>query len=167
MRAITPLLSLFFCLDIVTKQRSHPLRTFAADFCAAHYAQSQPSPTRQSALSSAQQVVRNARQSIIEPVLASFDLSSDSLDGEQQLGPDPAHEKEEPCRIGLRNKGGLTLRASGVHVRRDIGDGSADVDIATTDGVLIALPSTSHRIRKAIPHIPPHAPIVHHPKSET
>ncbi|KAN0139477.1 hypothetical protein V8E53_002978 [Lactarius tabidus] len=113
-------------------------------------------------------IVRNARRSIIEPVLASFDLSSDSSsDGEQQVVPDPAHEKEEPRRIRLRNKGGLILRASGVHVRRDIGDESADFDIATTDGVVISLPSTIHRIRKAIPHIPPHAPIIHHPKSET
>jgi hypothetical protein len=41
-------------------------------------------------------------------------------------------------RIHLRNKGGLTLRASGIHIRRDIGDESADVDIATTDGEPVA-----------------------------
>ena len=74
-------------------------------------------------------------------MLASLDLSSDSSDGEQQLAPDPAREKEEQmCRIRLRNQGGLTLRASGVHIRRDIGDESADVDIATTDGASISLP---------------------------
>ncbi|KAF8265683.1 hypothetical protein EI94DRAFT_1804085 [Lactarius quietus] len=41
-------------------------------------------------------------------------------------------------RIHLRNKGGLTLHASGVHIRRDIGDESADVDIATTDGIQLS-----------------------------
>ena len=86
--------------------------------------------------------MRNARRSMIEPVLASFDLSSDSSDGEQlSMAPDPAREKEQLRRIRLRNKGGLTLRASGVHVRRDIGDESADVDIATTDGASVSLPS--------------------------
>jgi hypothetical protein len=128
--------------DLFKGQDPTPLRSFAADLRAVQYARSQPSLTQQSALSSAQQLVRNARRSIIEPVLASFDLSSDSSsDGEQQLAPDPAREKEQLRRIRLRNKGGLTLRASGVHVRRDIGDESADVDIASTDGALISLPS--------------------------
>ena len=77
-------------------------------------------------------------------MLASFELSSDSSDGEQ-LAPEslrPAREKEQLRRIHLRNKGGLTLRASGVHIRRDIGDESADVDIATTDGEPLAVSST-------------------------
>ena len=63
-----------------------------------------------------------------------FDLSSDSSDGEQlSMAPDPAREKEKLRRIRLRNRSGLTLRASGVHIRRDIRDESADVGIATTD----------------------------------
>ena len=74
-------------------------------------------------------------------MLASFDLSSDSSDGEQlSTAPDPAREKEQLRRIRLRNKGGLTLRTSGVHIRRDIGDESADVDIATTDSLPSAEP---------------------------
>jgi hypothetical protein len=73
-------------------------------------------------------------------VLATLDLSYDSSsDGEQT--PDPACERGQLRRIHLRNKGGLTLRASGVHIRRDIGAESADVQIATTDGALISLPS--------------------------
>jgi hypothetical protein len=146
----------FFCLR--TKDPT-PLRTFAADLCSAHYARSQPSPTQQSALSSSQQLVRNARRSIIEPVLASFDLSSDpSSDGEQQLAPDPARKKEQLRRIRLRNKGGLTLRASGVHIRRDIGDESADVDIATTESALISLPPSEPSHSKM--HSP--RPFAHH-----
>ncbi|KAF8265680.1 hypothetical protein EI94DRAFT_1855968, partial [Lactarius quietus] len=81
-------------------------------------------------LQTAQKFVRNSRRSIIEPVLASFELSSDSSDREQLR------------RIHLRNKGGLTLRASGVHIRRNISDESADVDIATTDGDPLAVAST-------------------------
>ena len=49
------------------------------------------------------------------------------------MAPDPAREKEKLRRIRLRNRSGLTLRASGVHIRRDIRDESADVGIATTD----------------------------------
>ncbi|KAH9162313.1 hypothetical protein EDB89DRAFT_2079840 [Lactarius sanguifluus] len=126
--------------DIFKGQDPTPLRAFAADLRAAHYARSQPSTTQQTALSSAQQLVRRARRAIIEPVLASFELSSDSSDGEQ-LAPEnlrPAREREQLRRIHLRNKGGLTLRTSGVHIRRDIGDESADVDIATTDGGPVA-----------------------------
>ena len=69
------------------------------------------------------------------------------------MAPEPALEKEEQLRrIRLRNKSGLTPLASGVHIRRDIGDESADVDIATTDGALISLPpaapSESPRLTK-------------------
>ncbi|KAI9438053.1 hypothetical protein H4582DRAFT_2076646 [Lactarius indigo] len=147
--------------DIFKGQDPTPLRAFAADLRAAHYVRSQPSTTQQTALSSAQQLVRRARRSIIEPVLASFELSSDSSDGEQ-LAPEilrPAREKEQLRRIHLRNKGGLTLRASGVHIRRDIGDESADVDIATTDGVPVAatftpgalVPSASNLVNSKVP----------------
>ena len=159
-----------------------PLRTFAADLRAAHNARSQPSTKQQSALSSAQQLVRNARRKIIEPVLASFELSSDSSDEEQQPAPDRLHstrQKEQLRRIHLR-KSGLTLRASAVHIRCDIEDESADVDIATdgeplasTHGSLITslpspcpaeLPATSAsrvrsprhpRIRRPLPNRPP------------
>ena len=74
---------------------------------------------------------------MIEPLLASFDLSSDSSDGEQlSMVPGPTREKEQLPH----NNGELTLRASGVHIRQGIGDESADVDIATTDGASVSLP---------------------------
>ncbi|KAF8259644.1 hypothetical protein EI94DRAFT_1750964 [Lactarius quietus] len=87
-------------------------------------------------------LVRNTRRSIIEPVLASFELSSDSSD-EEQLAPEslrPAREREQLRRIYLRNKGGLALRTSGVHICRDIGDESADGD-PSTPGAMISVPS--------------------------
>ncbi|KAN0139480.1 hypothetical protein V8E53_002981 [Lactarius tabidus] len=78
-------------------------------------------------------------------VIASFDPSSNlSSDGEQ-LAPVPTREKEQRRRIRLHNKGGLpyALRVyiSAANQARDIEDESADVDIATTDGALISLPS--------------------------
>ena len=76
-----------FCLG--SQKALTLLRTFAVDLHAVHYARSQPSPTRQKALSSDQQLVRNSRQSIIEPTLALCGLSSDSSE-EQQLAPDSA-----------------------------------------------------------------------------
>ena len=82
---------------------------------------------QQSALSSAQQLVRAARRTIIEPVLASFELSSDSSDEEQQ--PTPG-ERDRIRSIHLR-KSRLTVRASGVHILRNMHDESQDVDIAT------------------------------------
>lgn len=60
-------------LSLLTKKGYTPLRVFSADLRAAYYARSQPSQTQQSELSSAQQLVRSARRSIIEPILSSFD----------------------------------------------------------------------------------------------
>jgi hypothetical protein len=119
--------------DLFKGQDPTPLRTFAADLRAVQQARSQPSTKQQSALSSAQQLVRAARRTIIEPVLASFELSSDSSDEEPQPAPDnhrSARERAQIRRVHLR-KGGLTVRASGVHILRNAEDESADVDIAT------------------------------------
>jgi hypothetical protein len=138
----TPLL--FAPLPIFSAKDPTPLRAFAADLRAAHNARSQPSTKQQSALSSAQQLVRTAKRTMIEPVLASFELSSDSSDEEQRPAPDSlrsAREKEQLRRIHLR-KSGLTLRASAVHIRRDIDDESAEVDIATDGEPLISTPSS-------------------------
>ncbi|KAN0139486.1 hypothetical protein V8E53_002987 [Lactarius tabidus] len=99
--------------DLLKGQDPTPLCTFAADLRTAHYVRSQPSSTQSSALSSAKQL---------------------------QLAPNPIREKDQLRRIRLLHEGGLTLRASGVHIHRDIGDETADVDIATTDDALISLP---------------------------
>jgi hypothetical protein len=130
--------SLHFSKNFLAKDPT-PLRTLTADLRAVHHTRSQPSMKQQSALSSAQQLVRTARRTIIEPVLASFELSSDSSDEEQQSAPDNLHSSRERAqlrRIHLR-KSGLTVRASGVHILRDLEDESADVDIAT-DGEPLA-----------------------------
>lgn len=103
---------------------------------------------QQSALSSAQQLVRTARRTIIEPVLASFELSSDSSDEEQQ--PTPG-EREQIRSIHLR-KSRLTVRASGVHILRNMQDESQDVDIATDCEPLA--PSHSSVITSPLPHEP-------------
>jgi hypothetical protein len=125
-----------------------PLRAFAADLRSTHHARSQPSMKQQSALSSAQQLVRTARRTIIEPVLASFELSSDSSDEEQQ--PTPG-EREQIRSIHLR-KSRLTVRASGVHILRNMQDESQDVDIATDCEPLA--PSHSSVITSPLPHEP-------------
>jgi len=125
--------------DLFKGQDPTPLRTFTADLRAAHHARSQPSTKQQSALSSAQQLVRAARRTIIEPVLASFELSSDSSDEEHLPAPDNlrnSHERTPIRRIHLR-KSGLTVRASGVHILRSMEDESADVDIATDGEPLV------------------------------
>ena len=134
-----------------------PLHTFAADLRATHHARSQPSMKQQSALSSAQQLVRTARRTIIEPVLASFELSSDSSDEEQEPAP---REKQQIRRIHLR-KSGLTVRASGVHILRNMQDESQDVDIAmdgepltpTPGNMITSLPPPTEPMAKSVPSI--------------
>ena len=127
-----------------------------------HYARSQPSPTQRSILSPTQQLVQNARRSIIEPVLASFDLSSYSSDGGQlSMALDPAREKEQLRRARLGNKGGLTLGASGVHIRSDIGNGEYRCRCRNDRRRICASPVGS-LLSQCIHYVPPHAPIIHH-----
>lgn len=88
--------------------------------------------------------MRTARRSIIEPVLASFELSSDSSDDEQQPASDNprgARARDQIRHIHLR-KSGLTVRASGVHILRNVEDESADVDIATDGEPVTPTPAT-------------------------
>ena len=144
----TPLLFSFLTINPDAKDPT-PLHAFAADLRATHHARSQPSMKQQSALSSAQQLVRTARRTIIEPVLASFELSSDSSDGEQEPAP---HERQQIRRIHLR-KSGLTVRASGVHILRNMQDESQDVDIAADVEPLVPTPSSTITSQP-----PPHAP---------
>lgn len=103
--------------------------------------------------------MRAARRTIIEPVLASFELSSDSSDEEQQPAPDNlrnARERAPIPRIHLR-KSGLTVRASGVHILRNMEDESADVDIATDGEPLV--PPLSGITSPSSPH-PTESPTV-------
>lgn len=130
------------------------LRTFATDLCPRTMHDRNRAQHNKEHHQSAQQLVRNARRHIIEPVLASFDLASDSYDAEQlSMAPDPTHEKEKLPWISLRNKGGLTVHVSGVHIRWDIGDESADIDNAKTNFVPSAEPLSSL--------VPPHSLVVH------
>ncbi|KAI9507119.1 hypothetical protein F5148DRAFT_981893 [Russula earlei] len=125
--------------DLFNGHDPTPLRTFTAELRAVHHARSQPSTKQQTALSSVQQLVRAARRTIIEPVLASFELSSDSSDEEQPALDDRRGSREGgPIRLAHHlRKSRLTVRASGVQILRDVEDESADVDIAT-DGEAFA-----------------------------
>jgi hypothetical protein len=127
-----------------------PLHAFAADLRATQHARSQPSMKQQSALSSTQQLVRTARRTIIEPVLASFELSSDSSDEEQEPA---SHERQQQIRRIHLRKSGLTVRASGVHILRNVQDESQDVDIAADVEPLAPTPSS---MITSLP--PPHSP---------
>jgi hypothetical protein len=144
----TPLSFLLLTLNSDVKDPT-PLHALAADLRATHHARSQPSLKQQSALSSAQQLVRTARRTMIEPVLASFELSSDSSDEEEEPAP---RERQQIRRIHLR-KSGLTVRASGVHILRNMQDESQDVDIATDGEPLAPTPSG---VITSLP--PPHSP---------
>ncbi|KAN0139163.1 hypothetical protein V8E53_003052 [Lactarius tabidus] len=90
--------------DLFKGQGPTPLRTFSADPRTMHSARLQPSPTQQSTLSSAHQLVQNVWRSIIKLVLATFDLLSDLLSDGEQLAPVPTHDKEKLCCIRLHHK---------------------------------------------------------------
>ena len=72
----------------------------------------------------------------------------------------------------LRNKRRLLLRASGVQIRSDIGNESADVDVATTDGASVPFLSAqssqpAHSLRPtALPRHPPPTARTHAPTAK-
>ncbi|KAI0342496.1 hypothetical protein BDW22DRAFT_1357867 [Trametopsis cervina] len=124
-----------------------PFRTLAAS--TRHMAKQRdgPSPKQASPLSPLQQLVKDARASIIDPVRNAFPpVSSD----EEEEPPDPEELKrirerekirELKRRIvhggsGFHGRGGLGIRradADAVFVREDLEDESAEVDISLED----------------------------------
>ena len=137
---------LIFCLGL--QKAPILLRAFAIDLHAVHHARSQPSLTQQNALSSAQQLVRNVLQSIIEPMLASFDLSSDSSE-KSNWHPTP-HLKNSNCAAyPYVIRADPTRFGSHVHRRREIGSISQRPTFCYRQ---------SRDPSQCIPHIPPHDP---------
>ncbi|KAI0048667.1 hypothetical protein FA95DRAFT_1539420 [Auriscalpium vulgare] len=118
-----------------------PLRTLTADLHLAHQARAHPAPTQRAPLSPLQLLVRDARRTLLDPVLPALVPSPDSSDGEAAPTPEERRKERERAKIReLRRRrfgeGGLTLphaRADGVYVRRDLADESALVDISLDD----------------------------------
>ena len=91
-----------------------------------------PSSRQCSPLSSLQRLVKDARRTILDPVLDPLDFSSDSADEEDELTPHERRKERERAKIReLRmrriGEGGLTLpinggQEDGVFIRRDLDD---------------------------------------------
>ena len=134
-----------------------PLHALTLQAQHAHAQRNIPPTTQMSPLSDLQLLVKGARKTIVDPVLALFaDLSDDEdeeLTAEGKKERDEARERErqrekirELKRRKIRAWGGLSLPSSssrgggkvkgeegGVFIRRDVDDESMDVDIG--DGV--------------------------------
>ncbi|THH17982.1 hypothetical protein EW146_g2909 [Bondarzewia mesenterica] len=126
------------------KQSIDCLRTLAADLRLVQHESAHPSLAQRSPLSPLQQLVKDARRTILDPVLTSIVFSSDSSDDDERLTPEERRKERERAKIReLRmrriGEGGLTLpklgkqRESGVFIRRDMEDESAEVDISMHD----------------------------------
>ncbi|OCH94651.1 hypothetical protein OBBRIDRAFT_789126 [Obba rivulosa] len=124
------------------------LKDLAANARAGYARRNEPSKVQQSELSELQRLVRDARTTIVEPVLSSFHLPPDLIfsDDDEPEAPDPgelrrAREREKirelkkrrfdnedatPVFSGLRRP----RMAEGVFVRQDVEDESALVDIS-------------------------------------
>ncbi|KAI0061074.1 hypothetical protein BV25DRAFT_1917052 [Artomyces pyxidatus] len=119
------------------------LRTFTSELRAGQNERGQPSSAQRCPLSPLQILVKDARRTIIDPVLTTLAFSSDSSSSEEEeLTPEERRKERERQKIReLRmrriGEGGLTLprgRESGVYIRRDLVDESAEVDISLNEG---------------------------------
>ncbi|KAI0316885.1 hypothetical protein OF83DRAFT_1124445 [Amylostereum chailletii] len=122
--------SLFKCQDPTA------LRAFTSQLAATHQSRSVPSTNQRSPLSPLQQLVKDARRNILDPVLAAYADMSEPSDDEELTPEEQRKERERQKIRELRTRrigeGGLTLPrgCSGVFVRRDLPDESGEVDIA-------------------------------------
>ncbi|VDC05276.1 unnamed protein product [Peniophora sp. CBMAI 1063] len=115
------------------------MRTLTGEIKAAQIARSQPSAKQRSPLSPLQQLVKDARRTILDPVFSAWVPPSE--DEEDEITPEQARKAAARAQLrALRQRrigeGGLTISATGgagVHVRRDVADESADVDLDAED----------------------------------
>ncbi|KAF7762090.1 hypothetical protein Agabi119p4_8683 [Agaricus bisporus var. burnettii] len=123
-----------------------PLQKFTLDAQQALVARNQPHTTQKSPLSDLQKLVKNARRTIIDPVLAAFaqmsDLEDDNSESEidtEQLRREREREKIRQLKKRKIRTCGLklpSLRMEGstaVFIRHDVEDESMDVDISLVD----------------------------------
>ncbi|KAG5641374.1 hypothetical protein DXG03_005380, partial [Asterophora parasitica] len=102
-----------------------------------------PCPYQRSELSDLQKLVKKARQTIVDPVLAIFESMSEPEDEPQEkLDPEEARRQREREKLRELKKrkiqtwGGLKLpstHARGVFIRHDVEDESLEVDITLDD----------------------------------
>ena len=127
---------------------AHTLKTRAA-----LVQRNQPFPTQQSPLSELQLFVKQARKTLVDPILARFEQisSPESSSSEEEADPEEVRRQQEREKIRyLKNRkiyeSGLSFPASstlslkpqgteGVFIRHDVDDETMDVDIDLGDGL--------------------------------
>jgi hypothetical protein len=123
-----------------------PLQKFTLDAQQALVARHQPHPTQKSPLSDLQKLVKNARRTIIDPVLAAFAQISDLDDDNSESEIDEAELQREREREKIRQLKRRKIRTCGlklpglrmegstaVFIRHDVEDESMDVEISLAD----------------------------------
>ncbi|KAF5350587.1 hypothetical protein D9756_008596 [Leucocoprinus leucothites] len=119
-----------------------PLQKFTLDAQQSYVSRNEPHSTQKSPLSDLQKLVKTARRSIIDPVLAAFSHMSDVEDeSESEIDEEEARRQREREKIrllkqrkirtcGLKLPGLRIEGSSAVFVRHDVEDESMDVDIS-------------------------------------
>ncbi|KAG6885539.1 hypothetical protein C0993_000324 [Termitomyces sp. T159_Od127] len=102
-----------------------------------------PSTHQRSELSALQKLVKEARRTIVDPILAIYEgVSEPEEESDEELDPQEIRRKIEKEKLRELKKrkihsfGGLTLPSrglSGVYIRHDVEDESPDVDITLDD----------------------------------
>ncbi|RDB17382.1 hypothetical protein Hypma_001852 [Hypsizygus marmoreus] len=122
-----------------------PLQTLAGDVRRKYAQRRQPRLYQHSELSDLQKLVKNARRTIVDPVLALFEYMSEPEDEpEEKIDPEEARREREREKLRelkrrkIQTWGGLMLPSrergsSGVFIRHDVDDESLEVDITLDD----------------------------------
>lgn len=154
--------------DIPPCQDPAPLQKFTLDAQQALVTRNQPHPTQKSALSDLQKLVKNARRTIIDPVLAAFaqmsDLEDESEIDEEELRREREREKIRQLKkrkirtCGLKLPGLRMEGSTAVFIRHDIEDESMEVDISLDDDGQLGNHFLKHRVTRPAQKGEAHSP---------
>ncbi|TFK68165.1 hypothetical protein BDN72DRAFT_871067 [Pluteus cervinus] len=115
-----------------------PLHRIASTARAAASCRDQPSTKQQSELSDLQKFVKEARRTILDPVLSQYACQSSDTEEEMQLSPEELQREREREKIRELKKWKIRPYGkkppgrglAGVFIRHDVEDESQDVDIS-------------------------------------
>ncbi|KAF8893087.1 hypothetical protein BD779DRAFT_1508803 [Infundibulicybe gibba] len=156
-----------------------PLQRLASSVRANHVERNQPLKTQKSSPSDLQKLVREAKRSIIDPVLPKYECLAEPDDDSEpeEVDPEEMRREEERQKIrelkkreirscGLKLPGFRARASTGVFIRRDIDDESMEVDISLDDKT----PKTDPIIDSLAPktssfELPPQIPLIKVPRS--
>ena len=161
--------------NLASPKDTGPLRTFAQSARDRITQRTRPSPCQRSDLSELQRFVKQARRSIVDPILARFaDVSSPEPESEEEIDPIELRRRQEQENIRELKKRqirpcglSLPLGTKAVIIRPEVDDEAMDVDVSIDDNEDIIIPLDNMEAVPSSPVKPKPAKAVRRPPKKT